>query len=317
MSTFSETIKSCDIKKIRKLHKVDWHCHCGRSGALSDVCPHVTVNNKPFLTLSESETWFRTHILPKYPDTEAGKLDLISATFKQFNNDNIEIACVNFGYKNIKMFGGLDNFIFKMDQIKQNYSPNTIILPELGIQRQCEFNEDELKSYIDSGFFYSIDINGNEMINPIQKFIPIYRYAENKGLVLKAHVGEVGTSDSIIEAITELHLSEIYHGISIVKSEKNLQFAVDNNIFFHVCPTSNYMLSVCENLKNHPIRRMIETGLNVSICSDDQLLFDSSISNEYLKLYQLNVLSLTQLEQIYRNSKKHFDIYREKCMLHS
>ncbi len=312
MDDFKEIIKSQNIQKIKKLEKVDWHCHCGRSGLLNVVCPQEKLPTKPFRGLKEAEQWFNLHISSFYPETQTGKLALISATFKQFNNDNIKIACINYGYKNIKLFGGLDNFILTMNELQSALAKDTIVLPELGIQRQFSFDEGEIKSYIDSGYFYSIDLNGDELSNPIKKFKRIYKFAENKGLILKAHVGEIGNSDSIITAINELHLTEIYHGISIIESKRNLQIALDNNIFFHVCPTSNYMLSICKSIKNHPIKAMVNAGLNVTICSDDQLLFNSSISNEYFKLYILKTLTLEQLQKIYNDSKNHIKIYTKK-----
>ena len=77
-----------------------------------------------------------------------------------------------------------------------------------------------------------------------------------------------------------------------------LQFLVDNQIQLNVCPTSNVKLQYVTDYKDHPIKILYENGVRITINTDDLLLFDSTIENEYLLLYRAGVLSAEQLNDI-------------------
>ena len=74
--------------------------------------------------------------------------------------------------------------------------------------------------------FYSIDLYGDELAQPIENFIPIYDKAAENGLVLKAHVGEWGTARDIVTAVEKLHLSEVQHGIAAVQDDDVIDFLI-------------------------------------------------------------------------------------------
>ena len=54
--------------------------------------------------------------------------------------------------------------------------------------------------------FYSIDLYGDELVQPIENFIPIYRRAKEEGLCLKAHIGEWGTAEDVVRGVEALRL---------------------------------------------------------------------------------------------------------------
>ena len=77
-----------------------------------------------------------------------------------------------------------------------------------------------------------------------------------------------------------------------------MRFLADNHIQLNVCPSSNVMLGYANDFENHPIKALVENGVEVTINTDDLLIFNSSIENEYLKLYKAETLSANQLEEI-------------------
>ena len=91
---------------------------------------------------------------------------------------------------------------------------------------------------------------------------------------------------------------QIQHGIHIIEDEKVMQLAKDRGIVFNVCPTSNIVLGYAKNIKEHPIKKMVEYGLKVTIATDDLLFFGSDINEEYLKLYKEGTLTVEQLDKI-------------------
>lgn len=80
-----------------------------------------------------------------------------------------------------------------------------------------------------------------------------------------------------------------------------MKFLADNHIPLNVCPSSNVMLGYAKSYKDHPIKVLYENGVKVTINTDDLLLFDSSVENEYLLLYQAGALTARQLDEIRRN----------------
>ena len=77
-----------------------------------------------------------------------------------------------------------------------------------------------------------------------------------------------------------------------------MELAKERNIVFNVCPTSNLILNYAKSIETHPIKQMVDFGLKVTIATDDILLFDSDINDEYLKLYNSKVLSAEKLDEI-------------------
>ena len=139
---------------------------------------------------------------------------------------------------------------------------------------------------------------GGENFQPLEAFIPLYREAEKYHLTKIMHVGETGTADDIYRAIETLGLTEIHHGINAVYSDDVLRFLADNHIQLNVCPSSNVMLGFAKDYSTHPIKILYENGIIVTINTDDLLIFDSSIENEYLMLYKSGALDAMQLNCI-------------------
>ena len=79
-----------------------------------------------------------------------------------------------------------------------------------------------------------------------------------------------------------------------------LNILADNRVQLNVCPSSNVMLGYVKDYRDHPIRTLVENGVRVTINTDDLLIFDSTIENEYLKLYRAGTLSVDQLDEIRR-----------------
>ncbi|WP_330368777.1 hypothetical protein [Butyrivibrio sp. FC2001] len=152
--------------------------------------------------------------------------------------------------------------------------------------------------------FYSIDLYGDELAQPIENFIPIYEKAAENGLVLKAHVGEWGTAKDIITAIDVLHLDEVQHGIAAASDEDVIGYLLENNVRLNITPSSNVLLGRVTDMAHHPIAQLYRKGVDVTINSDDVLIFDSDVSKEYLRLYQSGCLIAEELDDIRLNSLK-------------
>ena len=71
------------------------------------------------------------------------------------------------------------------------------------------------------------------------------------------------------------------HGVRSIESEECLRLLKEKNILLEVCPTSNVQTNICSNIKSHPIKKIIDYGISVSINTDNRTVSNTSLNNEY------------------------------------
>lgn len=183
---------------------------------------------------------------------------------------------------------------------QREIAPNIKLRLQIGLSRHCpiEYLEDCLSHFWGNTAFYSIDLYGDEFAQPIENFKSIYRRAKKEGLCLKAHVGEWGSAEDVRRAVEELELHEVQHGISATQDESVVRFLADHHIRLNITPSSNVLLGRVPSMSDHPIGRLYRSGVDVTINSDDILIFNSDVSKEYLRLYESGCLSAEELDSI-------------------
>ena len=245
------------------------------------------------------QNWFTSYIKP-YCSGYEGIVLRWEGAFAEAGRNNIIRLAMNFGTSEIELVGGMDEFRKLIDGFHKIYCPETVFEPELTYISACDIDSaaDSFDKYVHAGFFKSIDVCGGENIRPFEDFLPLYRKAEQYGLTKIMHVGESGSADDVRKAVEMLGLDEVHHGIGAATSQDTMRFLADNHIQLNVCPSSNVMLGYANDFENHPIKALVENGVEVTINTDDLLIFNSSIENEYLKLYKAETLSANQLEEI-------------------
>ncbi len=253
-----------------------------------------------------SLTNFIKNNIIKISTTKQGQLTLFECTILTAINDGISILEMSVDYRLV--YEVYDNqsekYIHDLIKIKEKYKDKIKIHYDLGISRNAYKIEHDaiIMELIDSTIFNGIDIFGDELSKPIYIFKNIYKHAKKRNLKRKAHVGEFGTAYDVYEAIKTLHLNVVQHGISIINDEKIMKYAKNKNVQFNVCPISNLKLCRVEDIKSHPIKKMYEYGLKVTINTDDQLIFENSLFDEYSLLFNEKVFSIEQLNEIRINS---------------
>lgn len=117
---------------------------------------------------------------------------------------------------------------------------------------------------------------------------------------LKAHVGEWGTADDVRRAVEVLDLDEMQHGIAAAESPSVMRFLADHQIRLNICPTSNVLLGRVARLQDHPIRKLFDAGVIVTVNSDDAIVFGAGVPEDLLSLHQVGVFTAEELDQIRR-----------------
>jgi adenosine deaminase len=303
MRNFKDALQSNSLEDIAKCPKSDLHSHAGRGGNVKYISTWVGKNIAPpplkFNSLSNMQKWYSDNIRC-LTNSREGQIKRWEACFQQAYEDNITVLALSFSASEIQFVGGIEKFIKLLTEFNATISPKTVFLPELTYDRACDVSNatNEIESILCHKFFKSIDICCNEFAQPIKNFKPLYRKAKEYRIRLKAHVGEFGTADDVMEAVEELELDEVHHGIAAAKSDFVMNWLARHKIQLNVCPTSNVMLNVVDEYKNHPIKLLYYAGVPVTINTDDLLIFNQSISQEYLNLYSSEVLDSDALDRI-------------------
>lgn len=138
--------------------------------------------------------------------------------------------------------------------------------------------------------------------NPITKFKSIFEYAHEKSFHCVAHVGEFGHPALIWQALRDLPIERIDHGIACASDPELMRELACKKIPLTICPISNVMLGVYKNLQEHPIRKIYDAGVMVTINSDDPAFFKSYVGDNYVALLDTKILTCNELVQCARNS---------------
>ena len=123
-------------------------------------------------------------------------------------------------------------------------------------------------------------IGGDEERGPAGWFGPIYRRAGAAGLRLTAHAGETVGPESVWAAL-EIGAERIGHGIRAIDDAALMRHLRDRDIPLEVCITSNVATGATPSLEDHPIRRLYDAGVPITINTDDPAIFSTTLSGEY------------------------------------
>ena len=308
---FIDELKQENIEGIRKFPKADLHNHFVLGGSRKYLRERIGENiqaiREPLHSMNDMHTWNEQNIGQIFNSSE-GRRVLIDATFAQAKEDGVTILEIGEDVWGLNEFfhGDIDELVAAFETANQEIAPEIELRLQIGLSRHCDIGylEDCLSHFWGNEAFYSIDLYGDELAQPIENFKSIYRRAKSEGLKLKAHVGEWGTAEDVRKAVECLELDEVQHGIAAVEDKAVVRFLADNHIRLNITPSSNYLLGRVKDLRTHPIAELYHNGVDVTINSDDVLIFDSDVSKEYLRLYQCDCLSAEELDDIRKNGLK-------------
>ena len=194
----------------------------------------------------------------------------------------------------------IDEYVELIHGFVKKFEDQIELRPELGMGKL--FDKTKIDAWVppllESGIFKSIDLYGPEVEDGIDQFKYIYDMAGKLGIKKKAHVGEFSDAKSVRSFIEFFELDEVQHGIGAANDDSVLQFIKDRKIRCNVTPASKVMLSAVKSLEEHPIKKQVEFGIPVTICTDDLLFFNRSVSEQCADLVNANVLTEEQVKSI-------------------
>jgi adenosine deaminase len=142
-----------------------------------------------------------------------------------------------------------------------------------------------------------LDLAGNEAEFPIQPFTGIFREAQQAGLRITVHAGEWAGATSVRSALEVLNAERIGHGVRILEDKAVVTLARERGTTFEVCVKSNYQSGVVPSLKVHPLLEMMESGLNVTLATDDPSISQITLGDEYRQVCEELGMTLKGLKE--------------------
>ena len=127
-------------------------------------------------------------------------------------------------------------------------------------------------------------IAGDEMKGTPRDFAYSFDMAREAGLNLTAHAGEWGGARSVADAVNDLRVTRIGHGVHAINDLALVDKLVENGITLEVCPGSNVTLGVYPTLAAHPIEKLRGRGVKVTVSTDDPPFFHTTMRDEYRNL---------------------------------
>ncbi|MBC9226848.1 adenosine deaminase [Aeromicrobium sp. 636] len=147
-----------------------------------------------------------------------------------------------------------------------------------------------------------IGLDSAERDYPPRLFKEVFDLAAEHGLHRVAHAGEEGPADYIREALDVLGVERVDHGVRCLEDDDLVERLVRDQVPLTVCPLSNVRLKGVARMEEHPLKRMLQLGLNVSVHSDDPAYFGGYLDDNVTAVRDALGLTPEDLETLAANS---------------
>ena len=306
---FVEALSTDNLDAISAAPKTDVHAHSFLSTRRENVERWLGHSlTKPPLKMKGLEgmhVYINDALAPHLEHREGFEFIAVSA-INDAIQDGVVILEMSLDIRLIKFYPeGLTELRSLIDMLVERYREQLDLRPELGFARECANDPKWMKlaqEATELNIFQSIDLYSHQEACAPEAVKSLYRKAREAGMKLKAHVGEFGDAEEVRRTVEVLDLDEVQHGIGAAESVEVMRWLSENGIQLNVCPTSNVMLDAVRDLASHPIRILFDNGVRVTINTDDLMIFGQSVSEEYRNLYQADVFSAQELDDIRRAS---------------
>ncbi|MDJ0936505.1 MAG: adenosine deaminase [Kiloniellales bacterium] len=147
-----------------------------------------------------------------------------------------------------------------------------------------------------------VGLDSSELGHPPEKFERAFARSREEGFRAVAHAGEEGPADYVRGALDALKVERIDHGVRCLEDPALVERLAAGRVPLTVCPLSNLRLCVVDDMAAHPLRRMMELGLFVTVNSDDPAYFGGYVNENYAAVQDALGLSRADLAALARNS---------------
>lgn len=303
MTAPTTTLSPALAALIRQMPKVELHVHF--QGAMQpETVLELARRNRvslPFDTLEGLREWFRFRDFRHFIDVYMEAVRVTETV------EDIEYGAWAFlqGQAAQNIIYSELTFTPRIDHLKSNHPPFSEQLAafkratmraekELGISMGVvidfprDITVDEADLYVNAAIegygrgVVAFGIGGYEPGNPIERYRRQFDAACAAGVPNVPHAGEHVGPESVWSAIRVANPARIGHGVRSIEDPELVAFLRDHQIPLEICPTSNIALKGYPTLADHPIQRLIDAGVIVTVNSDDPPMFSTTLTDEFL-----------------------------------
>ena len=306
-NAFTEALESRDLRSLRKVAKSDLHNHALMGGRLRSMERFSGMKLEKFRNGTKGvhgiNEWLGKVYRPLF-DLQGAFKAAVDAAFIQAKSDGVTVLEMSMDAFMGRLFNiRPEDVVSTLTDSHKTFAPGIDFRPELGFSKSLPVRTllSCYEPYVGMGYFRSIDLYDVEDAQSLENFRELYRFARQMGMKCKAHAGEFGNADSVRKAVEILDLDEVQHGIGAAESPEVMKWLSRNRISLNVCPESNISLKRVKSYKTHPLRILFDHGVNVTVNTDDVMLFNAGNSEQYLKIYKSGLFSAGELDGIRMN----------------
>ena len=305
---------------IAALPKAELHLHLEGSLEPEQLMEFAQRNHVdiPFKTLGEVKAAYNFSNLQDFLDiyyqgmsvlqTEADFHDLTDAYLQRCQADNVRHVEVFFdpqGHtdRGLPFSTPINGILAALDAAADKYGISyKLIMCFLRHLSEDDAFETlaQAEPYLDR--IHGVGLDSSEVGHPPSKFERVFAAARDKGLKLVAHAGEEGPPEYVYEALDLLKIDRIDHGNRLLEDDALIHRVKEAGLTLTVCPLSNLSLCVVDDLKDHPMKRMLELGLQATINSDDPAYFGGYVNQNYVETAAAVGLTRDEIITLARNS---------------
>lgn len=128
-----------------------------------------------------------------------------------------------------------------------------------------------------------IDLAGNEAKYKTASFKELFRIIRDRGMPFTIHAGEAASYESVAEAIS-FGAKRIGHGIRSIESDSVVDKLVSEKITLEICPSSNIDTDIVPSMELHPVKKLLDKGVKVTINTDNRTVSNTTLEREYQSL---------------------------------
>jgi len=307
-------------KFIRRMPKVELHVHLEGSIRPKTLLTLAERNNAklPAESLEKMREWYQfsdfAHFIEIYfaicncirtPDD----FELIASEFlKHQAEQNIKYSEVIFTPYTHREHVTFDEQLAAINRARKKaeaeYGVQIGLVPDLSRQmRPVEESFQVINWAIENmeNGIIALGLGGPEIDNPPEIFSETFRRARIAGLPSLPHAGETEGPQSIWGAINALSAVRIGHGVRCLEDVELVAYLREKQIPLDVSPTSNVCLGIAPTLEEHPLPQLLDDGLFVTINSDDPPMFDTTLTDEYLRIVDAFDFDIERVKQLVLN----------------
>lgn len=150
-------------------------------------------------------------------------------------------------------------------------------------------------------YLVGFGLAGDELHFPPDLFIKTFDMLKEAKIPITVHAGEWDGPDNIRNAMNLLHPTRLGHGVRSIEDHTLVKEIIERNILLETCPTSNIATKIYKNYETHPVKKLFDAGVKITVNSDDPPFFNASIEGEYEVMAKLG-LSNKELLSLTRNA---------------